>query len=69
VQNWQYAVVHWRDNQAGTRSWQVSGAEFTFEHGFLVDALRQMGENGWELVAVDPNPPNSSSYIFKRPMG
>jgi hypothetical protein len=39
---------------------------FTGEQNSLYAALRTLGEEGWELLAIDTSPLDASLYVFKR---
>ena len=70
---WQYLTVQtiWSSGVARVRS--VNGHEdprFTMQHTPIYDALRELGEEGWELVGIERATEGVSGagalYIFKR---
>jgi hypothetical protein len=64
---WEYKVVHREELVKEGRRLVESGTD----DKFFTAALNPLGEDGWQLVAIDPRPFNggggTSSYVFRRP--
>jgi hypothetical protein len=70
---WDYLVIRteWADGEAIVRSGHgPAGPHFTEGHAPLHEALALLGDDGWDLVGIDPSrgevPTPGALYVFKR---
>jgi hypothetical protein len=70
MQRWDYRVARFqraRVDDAAERPGRRRDVSPEQEADFLLETLKQSGEQGWELVAVMPRPNDEYMLIFKQP--